>query len=190
MALLGDLELGCASLITFRALVRGWLLSEPCPGSLFPPSLGGQEASSGLPAPACLSKLPAWLPSAPNGAGAEQSSTRSSVVTVSVWIFILRSCLCSGSFCLDKAVGVSSRGGSCLFPLILYPAKLIFIVQGHTLGAQPFSPAPAVSHLPAYEQLQPLTWAPIPLLCVPKHSHPSATATLSLLRVHTRVHGI
>lgn len=169
MTLLRDLELQCASLITFHALARGWVLSEPCPGSLSPPSPGGQGASSGKPASACLCRLLAWLPSTPDSAGTEQSSTRRSVVTDSAWTFILRSCLCSGSFCLDKAVGVSSRGGSCFFPLTLDPAKVIFIVRGHTLGAQPFSSAPAVSHLPACQQTQLLTWAPVPLPCVPKH---------------------
>lgn len=167
MALLGDPEPGGASPITSHALAGKLLPSEPCPGRSSAPSSGGQESFPGPPAPGCLSGVPARPPSASDGARAEQSSTRSAV-TVSAWTFILRVWLCSGSSCPDKAVGGRSRGRSCLSSLPLDPAEVIFIVQGPTPGAQPFSPAPAVSHLPACEQTRLLAWAPVPLPCVPK----------------------
>lgn len=91
-------------------------------------------------------------------------------MTISAGVFILGAWLCLGSSCLDDDVGGRSRGGSCLSSLPLDPAKVIFIAPGPTPEAQPFSPALAVSHLPACEQTPPLAWASIPLPCTPKCS--------------------
>lgn len=94
---------------------------------------------------------------------------------------------CSGSSCPDDAVGSRSRSGSCLPSLPLDPAEVIFIAQGPTSGAQPSSPAPAVSHLPACEQTPAACVGPRP---PPLHSqtpqHPPTTATRWWVRVCLR----
>lgn len=64
-------------------------------------------------------------------------------------------------------MGAEVEGNLSSLPLIH------FYTQGHTLGAQPFSPAPAVSHLPLASKPSCLHGPPSPSLMLPNTAAPS-----------------